>query len=77
VERAPADHVKAPPDLVDDDVAKSPPDATPTASPQPGKKPVEPVLDEHGKPLPVSDIRHIQAMRERNLARQKKDQGGS
>jgi Family of unknown function (DUF5681) len=76
-ERTPADHVKAPPDLVDDDVAKSPPDATPTASPQPGKKPVEPVLDEHGKPLPVSDIRHIQAMRERNLARQKKDQGGS
>jgi hypothetical protein len=76
-ERVPADRVKAPPDLVDDDVAKSPPDATPTASPQPGKKPVEPVLDEHGKPLPVSDIRHIQAMRERNLARQKKHQGGS
>ena len=66
-EVASQDHVKAPPDLIDDDVTKSAPEATPTASPQPGrpaKKPIEPVLDEHGKPLPVSDIRHIRAMRE-------------
>jgi hypothetical protein len=35
------------------------------------------VLDEHGKPLPVSDIRYIRTMRERNLAQQKKNQGGS
>jgi hypothetical protein len=74
---APEDHVKAPPDLIDDDVTKSEPNATRTASPQPGtpaKKPIEPVLDEHGKPLPVSDIRYIRAQRERNLAQQKKNQ---
>jgi hypothetical protein len=77
---APEDHVKAPPDLVDDDVTKSAPDATPTASPQPGtpaKKPIEPVLDEHGRPLDASDIRHVRAMRERNIAQQKKNQEGS
>jgi hypothetical protein len=77
---APDDHVKAPPDLIDDDVTKSAPNATRTASPQPGtpaKKPIEPVLDEQGKPLPVSDMRYVQAIRERNLAQQKKDQGGS
>jgi hypothetical protein len=77
---APEDHVKAPPDLIDDDVTKSASNATPTASPQPGKpakKPVEPVLDEHGKPLPVSDPRYVRAMRERNIAQQKKNQGGS
>jgi hypothetical protein len=75
---APEDHVKAPPDLIDDDVTKSAPNATPTASPQPGKqakKLAEPVLDEHGKPLPVSDPRYVRAMRERNIAQQKKNQG--
>jgi hypothetical protein len=77
-EPSPEDHVKAPPDLIDDDVSKSAPNATPTASPQPGtpaKRLAEPVLDEHGKPLPVSDIRYIRAMRERNIAQQKKNQG--
>jgi hypothetical protein len=76
----PDDHVKAPPDLVDDDVAKAPPDEGPAASPQPGtpaKRMAEPVLDEHGRPLPVSDIRYVRAMRERNIAQQKKNQGGS
>ena len=78
-EASPEDHVKAPPDLIDDDVTKSDPNATPTA-PQPdtpAKKMAEPVLDEHGKPLPVNDIRHVRAMRERNIALQKKNQGGS
>lgn len=76
----PDDHVKAPPDLVDDDVSKPAPNATPTASPQPdtpAKKLAEPVLDEHGNPLPVSDIRYVRAMRERHIAQQKKNQGGS
>jgi hypothetical protein len=71
------DHVKAPPDLVDDDVAKPEPNEMPAASPPSkpaAKKPAEPVLDEHGKPLPVSDIRYIRAQRERNLAQQKKSQ---
>jgi hypothetical protein len=79
-EPSPEDHVKAPPDLIDDDVTKSPPDEGPAASPQPGtpaKRLAEPVLDEHGNPLPVSDIRHVRAMRERNIAQQKKNQEGS
>jgi hypothetical protein len=79
-EASPEDHVKAPPDLIDDDVTKSEPNATPTASPQrdtPAKKLAEPVLDEHGKPLPVSDVRYIREMRKRDLAQQMKNQGGS
>jgi hypothetical protein len=76
----PDDHVKAPPDLVDDDVTKPEPNATPDASPQPdtpAKKPAEPVLDENGRPLPVSDIRYIRETNKRNLAQEKKNQGGS
>ena len=79
-EPAPDDHVKAPPDLIDDDVTKSAPNEKPRTSPQPdtsAKKPAEPILDEHGKPLPVSDIRYIQEIRKRNLAQQKKNQGES
>jgi Family of unknown function (DUF5681) len=79
-EPAPDDHVKAPPDLIDDDVTKPEPNEMPAALPQsdtPAKKTIEPVLDEHGRPLPVSDIRYVRAMRERNLAQQKKTQGES
>jgi hypothetical protein len=79
-ETAPEDHVKAPPDLIDDDVTKSEPNETPPTSPQPdtsAKKPVEPVLDEHDRPLPVSDIRYIQEMRKRSLAQEKKNRGES
>ena len=77
---APEDtHIKAPADLLDDDVARAEPGATPAAPPQPNK-PVkvapEPVLDGNGKPLLVSDIRHVRAMRERHLAREKKNQEG-
>ena len=80
---SPEDHVKAPPDLIDDDVAKSEPNEMPPASPQPdtpAKKRIEAELDEHGRPKPaisVSDINYIRAARERNLAQQKKNQGGS
>jgi len=73
----PDDHVKAPDDLLDDDGAKPKSNETPAASSQantPAKKLAEPVLDEHGKPLPVSDIRYVRAMRERNLAQEKKNQ---
>jgi Family of unknown function (DUF5681) len=75
-EPAPDDHVKAPPDLIDDDVTKSEPDASPPPE-MPAKKPAEPILDEHGKPLPVSDIRYIRETQKRALAQQKKDQDGS
>jgi uncharacterized protein DUF5681 len=73
---APDDHVKAPPDLLDDDVAKPEPTEMPPASPKsstPANKPLEPKLDEHGRPKP-RDRAFIQAERERNLAQQKKDQ---
>jgi hypothetical protein len=76
----PDNHVKAPPDLIDDDVTKSEPNEMPAASPHsdtPAKKTIEPVLDDHGRPLPVSDIGHVRAMRERNLAQQKKIQDES
>jgi hypothetical protein len=80
-EASPDDHVKAPPDLIDDDVTESKPSEMPAASPQsdtPAKKPIEPERD--GKPKPamnVSDLEYIRAARERNLAQQKKNQGGS
>src|SRR5437879_1622363 len=80
---APEDHVKAPPDLIDDDVTKSQPNKVPTASPQadlPAKKPVEPERDQHAGPKPamnVSDIEYMRAARERNLTQQKTNQGGS
>ena len=80
-EPAPDNHVKAPPDLVDDDVSRSEPSAPPAASPQadrPAKKVIEPERDEYGRPKPVvRDRAFIQAERERNLAQQKKNRGES
>jgi hypothetical protein len=76
---APADtHVKAPPDLLDDDTAKAEPGtATAVLQPnKPAKATLEPLLDENGKPLPNTDRRYIQAMREHRLAQLKKDQEG-
>jgi Family of unknown function (DUF5681) len=76
---APNDHVKAPPDLLDDDVTKADPNENPATSPQPDtrKKPPKPFLDEHGTPLSASDPRYIHQLRERNIAQQKKNQEGS
>jgi len=80
-EPAPDNHVKAPPDLVDDDVSRSEPSAPPAASPQadrPAKKVIEPERDEYGRPKPVvRDRAFIQAERERNLAQQKRNRGES
>jgi hypothetical protein len=78
-EPSPEDHVKAPPDLLDDDVAKPEPNEMPAAaapSKAAAKKPLEPELDEHGRPKP-RDRAFIQAERERNFAQQKKNQEGS
>jgi Family of unknown function (DUF5681) len=73
-ERPPEVHVKAPPDLVDDDVPNADPsEEAPAPPPKPTKIPVEPVLDEKGVPLPITDRRHINAIRERLLAQQKKN----
>lgn len=80
-EPAPDDHVKAPPDLVDDDVAKLEPSDMPAPSPQsdaPANKEVEPERDQYGRTKPVvRDRAFIQAERERNLALQKKNRGES
>ena len=76
---APEDHVKAPPDLLDDDATKSEPSET-SRSPQSetsAKKPAEPVLDENGRPLPVNDIRYVREMSKRNLDQEKKNRGES
>ena len=75
-EASPEDHVKAPPDLIDDDAADSESNDRSLTSSQPDtpKKPPEPV-DENGKPPDVSDIRYVRALREGNLAQQKKNQG--
>ncbi len=75
---APDDHVKAPPELIDDDVAKPEPNEMPAASPQrkAPAMPLEPGLDEHGKQKP-RDRAFIQTVREWNLAQQKKNQEGS
>jgi hypothetical protein len=79
-EGSPEVHVKAPPDLVDDDLPNSEPikqaapDA-PAAPPRPSKMPVEPVFDENGVALPVSDRRYIRAQSDRYIAWQKKQAG--
>jgi hypothetical protein len=67
----PEDHVKAPPDLIDDDVTKSKPNDAPAASPKqgpPAKKAPAPPMGTHA---------YIAWRREQNLAQQKKNQGGS
>ena len=74
-----ADHVKAPPDLADDDVAKPEPNETTAAKPQSDTSAMKfngQPLDQHGRPMP-HDRASIQAERERNIARQKKNQEGS
>jgi hypothetical protein len=68
-------HVKAPSDLLDDDVDKPESSENPKATPQRKAEDPEPVLDENGQPIPVGDVRHVRAMRERDLARQKKTRG--
>jgi len=76
---APDEHVKAPPDLVDDDVAKPEPNEKPAAKPQsntPAMKFNGQPLDQYGRPMP-HDPASIQAERERNIAQQKKNQEGS
>jgi hypothetical protein len=72
------DHVKAPADLLDDDVVNNEADAQPSPAPHAeAKREPEPILDEHGNKLLVSDIRYIRAVSARNLAQQKKNQGES
>jgi hypothetical protein len=75
-EASPEAHVKAPPDLVDDDVPKPEPEQPSTdisTQPRrPTKMPVEPVFDENGAPLPVTDRRYIRTQNDRLIAWEKK-----
>jgi len=73
-EASPEIHVKAPPDLVDDDVPNedSIEQAAPAPPPRPTKMPEEPVYDENGVALPVSDIRYVRTQRDRHIAWYKK-----
>ena len=78
-EPTPEDHVKAPPDLVDDDVAKPEPNEKPAAKPQSDTSAPKfngQPLDQYGRPMP-HDRTSLQKERERNLAQQKKNQEGS
>jgi hypothetical protein len=73
---SPEDHVKAPTDLADDDVEPIDQNAPDTPAVRlPAKLPIEPVFDENGVALPVSDIRYVRAQNERYVAWLKK-QGG-
>jgi Family of unknown function (DUF5681) len=75
-EAPPETHVKAPPDLVDDDAPKPEPEQPSTdisaQARRPTKMPIEPVFDENGVALPVTDRRYIRAQSERYIAWQKK-----
>jgi len=75
-EPASEDHVKAPPDLIDDDVTQLEPNEAPAAKPKsdtPAEKFNGQPLDEHGKPKP-HDRASLRALQERKLAQQKKNQ---
>ena len=66
--------VKAPPDLVDDDVVTRKPDEPGAAPPKPAplaKKP-EPPLDQYGNPK-AHDSASIAALREWNIAKSKRE----
>jgi uncharacterized protein DUF5681 len=68
-------HVKAPPDLLDDDALKATPEQV-APEPRPPRRitkmPVEPVFDENGVSLPITDRRYIRTQSDRELAWQKK-----
>jgi hypothetical protein len=68
-------HVKAPPDLLDDDAGKAVPEQVATEPTPPRritKMPVEPVFDENGVSLPITDRRYIRTQSDRELSWQKK-----
>jgi hypothetical protein len=68
-------HVKAPPDLLDDDAGKAVPEKVATEPAPPRritKMPVEPVFDENGVALPVTHPRYIRTQSERLIAWRKK-----
>jgi hypothetical protein len=72
------DHVKAPPDLLDDDVGPSDSTERPDSASQPeAKLPSEPALHKKPKPPSEAESRYANEQRSHFLAEQKKKQGGS
>jgi hypothetical protein len=77
-EASPDDHVKAPPDLIDDDVTKMDPNERPDNAPQPeAKQPPEPALNEKSRPMSEAESKYADERHSHFLAEQKKRQGGS
>lgn len=72
------DHVKAPPDLLDDDVAPSDLTESPDRASQPATKhPSEPAIHKEPKPMSEAESRYANEQHSHFLAEQKKKQGGS
>jgi hypothetical protein len=77
-EVSPDDHVKAPPDLLDDDVAPSASTERPDSASQPeAKHTPDPALNKKTRPMSEVESRYANELRSHFLAEQKKRQGGS
>ena len=72
------DHVKAPPDLLDDDIAPSDSTERPDSAPQPeAKQPPEPALNPKSRPMSEAESKYADERNSHFLVEQKKKQGGS
>jgi hypothetical protein len=72
------DHVKAPPDLLDDDIAPSDQTERPDSGPQlEAKQPPEPALNKKSRPISEAESKYADERHSHFLAEQKKKQGGS
>jgi hypothetical protein len=72
------DHVKAPPDLLDDDLTPSDSTERPDSGPQPeAKQPPEPALNKKSRPMSEAESKYANERHSHFLAEQKKRQGGS
>jgi hypothetical protein len=72
------DHVKAPPDLLDDDLTPSDSTERPDSGPHSeAKQPPEPALNKKSKPMSEAESKYADELHSHFLAEQKKGQGGS
>jgi len=77
-EASPGDHVKATPDLLDDDVAPSDSPERPDSASQPqAKKAPEPAFNKKPRPMSEAESRYANERHSHFLAEQKKKQGES
>jgi hypothetical protein len=72
------DHVKAPPDLLDDDLTPSDSTERPDSGPQSeAKQPPEPALNKKSRPMSEAESKYADELHSHFLAEQKKKLGGS